>query len=423
MLKRSIGSLLDQVLLSALNFGIAIALIQGISKASYGVYVQLFLFGLLVSTMADAFLANSFNILNNRSTEEKPPHLLQNSVHLSSGVAVVAAVLGIFLAAWLTRDWTDSIDRWTLYLIYPIYVFVLVTREMKRNFYYLTERWPQALFLDVAYALLCIFLLGLLWWKDGLTVSSVFAVLAASGWMANLVTPGLLNSESPKEPKALQALFYKSWSVSRWALPGAVVGWCINNAYLFVLGILAGAGATAEVNASKLAITPLVLSLVAWHQVSRSDIARLAQSDDPKSFKLFAIKSAILIHLPWVLYAPIFYIAYPWIDPYFSAKGYLHVDELLLLWFVFAAIAPIKYLGTSLLVGCEAFKPLFKLNLLSLVIQMAGVFFLVGNFDFSKALIALIVADAFEIIAMWFYLLPRHRKLSVLHLQQHAKQS
>ena len=97
-LKRSLSSLLDQVLLSALNFGIAFLLIQGIGKAEYGLYVQLWLFGLLATSIVDALLGNAFNSLNNRPGEERPPDLLRDSFLLALLIAGITSVLGFSLS-------------------------------------------------------------------------------------------------------------------------------------------------------------------------------------------------------------------------------------------------------------------------------------------------------------------------------------
>jgi O-antigen/teichoic acid export membrane protein len=82
---------------------------------------------------------------------------------------------------------------------------------------------------------------------------------------------------------------------------------------------------------------------------------------------------------------------------------------LLLLWGFSAIITPLKFLGTSLLVGFEAFKMLFKLSLLSLVVQILGVFFFVKVFDFAYVILALIIADFIEIGIMWLFMIPRYR--------------
>ena len=407
MLKRSVGSLVDQVLLSALNFGIAFALIQGISKAEYGLYVQLSLFGLLATSIADALLGNAFNILNNRATGERPEHLLVNSYRLSWGIAAVSAVLGSGLSVWLTADWSSWADRLTLALVYGVYLLVVVSREFKRVCFYLTDRWQQALLMDATYAGCAVLLLGGMWWLHWLNVIHVFMALTVASALAAMVTHRLHEASTPVQWTALRHLAQKSWSVSSWALPGVIVGWSINNAYLFVLSSLLGASATAEVNASKLAIMPLALSLIAWHQVSRADISRLAQTGGRAEYQAFVRKAALLMYAPMVLYIPLFVLIYPWIEPVLASKGYSHMAALLILWFVSAALAPCKFLGNAMLVGFEAFKPLFHLNLVSLATQTVGVYVMARFFDLPMVLLALIAADLIEIAVMWFVLLPR----------------
>lgn len=408
MLKRSVGSLVDQVILSALNFGIAFALIQGISKTEYGMYVQLTLFGLLVTSLVDALIGNSFNSLNSRSDTASRDQLLARALRLSSFSALVFSALGGCYAFWLLHDDSLSLDQLLLVAAFIGHTVVLVQREFKRVCLYLTDRWQQALVLDALYAALVVCLMGAAWWAGQLTLTRVFVVLGVSSALAAAMTPSSVHKRHVVLPSDVMALFKQCWAISAWALPGVVVGWGVNNAYLFVLNLVLGAAATAELNASKLAVMPLMLSLIAWYQVSRSDIARLAHAEDKMGFKPFVIKSALLMYVPVLFYVPLFYVAFPWIEPVVVAKGYSHMGTLVTFWFVLFLLNPIKYLGTSILVGFEAFKSLLKLSVVSLTVQTAGVYYLATHHDLPTVLFALMAADLIEGAVMWGYLLPRY---------------
>lgn len=408
VLKRSVGSLVDQVILSALNFGIAFALIQGISKTEYGMYVQLILFGLLATSLVDALIGNSFNILNSRPDTASRDQLLAKAMRLSGFSALVFSAVGGCYAFWLEHDGSLSADQLLLVAAFIGYTVVLVQREFKRVCLYLTDRWQQALALDALYAALVVCLTGAAWWAGQLTLTRVFVVLGVSSALAAAMTPSLVHKRTVVLLPDAMGLLKQCWAISAWALPGVVVGWAINNAYLFVLNLVLGAAATAELNASKLAVMPLMLSLIAWYQVSRSDIARLAQADVKTGFKPFLIKSAILMYVPVLLYVPLFYLVFPWLEPVLAAKGYTHMGTLVTFWFVLFLLNPIKYLGTSMLVGFEAFKSLLKLNLVSLTVQTVGVYYLATHHELPTVLFALMAADLIEGAVMWGYLLPRH---------------
>lgn len=408
MIKRSVGSLLDQLMLSALNFGIAFALIQGVSKPDYGLYVQLAMFALLASSVTDALLGNAFNILNNRTTGEQPPHLLSDIYRLSMVIASVATLAGFLLSLWLSRDWSVWSDRLLLALVYASYLFVSLSREFKRVCLYLTERWQQALLMDAMFVLCSTLLLGALAWNRWLNVTYVFVVLGASSALSAWFSPGMMDEKASGQRVALLKLARTSWGLSGWALPGVIAGWGINNAYLFILSLTLGSSATAEANAAKLAITPLVLTLVAWYQVNRAAVARLAQSGEPMAFKAFFKKATLMMYAPFFLYVPALAIIYPWIEPLLLNKGYTHFEALIVLWIVYALISPLKFLGTSMLVGFEAFKPLLKLDMVSLALQVIAVYVLASYFGLGYVLFALIAADLLQMAFMWIYLLPRY---------------
>ena len=143
-LKKSFGSLLDQVLLSGLNFGIAFLLIRGITKSEYGLYVQLWMIGLLATVILDALLGNSFNILNNRPANIRPENLLKNTHWLSLVVSLIASAFGFICSLLLTADWASWVDRLMLAVAYIFYLFFMIGREFKRLSFYLTDDWRSA---------------------------------------------------------------------------------------------------------------------------------------------------------------------------------------------------------------------------------------------------------------------------------------
>ena len=66
MIKRSLASIADQAMLSALHFGIGVYLISFAAKEVYGLYVQLFAVGVLLCGVIDAVIGNGVANLSSR---------------------------------------------------------------------------------------------------------------------------------------------------------------------------------------------------------------------------------------------------------------------------------------------------------------------------------------------------------------------
>jgi O-antigen/teichoic acid export membrane protein len=104
MIKRSIASVLDQAMLSGLNFSAGLYLISTVPKGAYGLYVQLFAVGVLFCGVVDALIAHALTHLSSRH----PPDVMALKTVMAQGIArllaVLLAVLGGGLALGLQWD-------------------------------------------------------------------------------------------------------------------------------------------------------------------------------------------------------------------------------------------------------------------------------------------------------------------------------
>lgn len=415
MIKRSIASVIDQALLSGLNFSVGLYLISTVPKGAYGLYVQLFAVGVLFCGVVDALVANALANLSSRH----PPAVMAPKVALAQVIArllgMLLALLGGGLAYGLQWDVSLGNDRGWVALAFVVYVGSLAFRDFKRVLLYLDQRALDVLKLDGLFVGLALLGGGGLHLMNQVSLVSIFGVLALANTVALLLTPVATRLGGFRWSAVIEA-WRECWGITRWALPGLAMGWMGNSLYLYVAGFQLGLEATAELNASRLLLMPVTLLTVAWQQMARSDVAQLIMRGQRDAFLPFLLKSAAVILVPMALYLGVLYVVYGPVAGLISADKYLYFSELLAIWIIYLLIYAVKFVGTVLMVGFGDFLVLLKMNVASLALQCILLVTLPPIWGIQSVVVCLMASELLEAIVIWGRLLPeRLRSMPTLN--------
>jgi len=410
MIRRSIASVVDQALLSGLNFFIGIYLIANVPKESYGLYVQLFAAGVLICGTLDALIANAIANFKTRMDDEGVLVRTGKAQFLGRLLGGGLALLSGLLAYWLQPDATGLWDRYGLVLFFVIYVVALVFRDFKRVILYLSQQSVLALRLDILFLALAVAGGWGAHFYAKVSLPFVFAILAMANFLAAMLTPGAVKYQGRVGFSDVRDIFWECWAVTRWALPGLALGWLGNSMYLYAAGYLLGLEATAELGASRLLLMPVTLLMMAWQQMARPDIARLIQEGHRSAFFPFLGKSAGLILSLVMGYFFVAYLFFDYISTLLSTDKYEHFYGLLTIWSVYVMVYSIKFMGTIVMVGFGDFLTLLKMNMGSLALQAVLLFSLPSRFGIQAVVYCLIASEVLELVVIWGRLLPARLK-------------
>lgn len=411
MIKRSLSSIVDQALLSALNFGVGVYLISFAAKEVYGLYVQLFAVGVLLCGVIDALIGNAIANLMSRSEPDEIDAVMADAQVLARLLGVGLGILSC-IGAWVLQIQTGSHGHEAVTAIsFGAYIVSLTFRDFKRASLNLRQRATEVLRLDATYAVLAALGGAAVHALGSATVSQVFATLCLANALATASTTSVIQGAFWASREVLVGRFTQFWGLTRWALPGLATGWLGNSVYLYIVGFSLGLAATAELNASRLLLMPITLLTVAWQQMSRADIARLVKDGTRTGFNRFLLKSAVVIALPVAVYLLVLFELFDEVVSFVSLQRYEHLTELLRFWVVYALMYAVKFVGTCLLVGFGAYKPLLKMSVSSLLIQVVLLFTLPEYFGVSAVIWCLWASEFFELTAVWLYLMPGHLRL------------
>jgi O-antigen/teichoic acid export membrane protein len=249
---------LDQALLSAANLLVGLLVVRSTAKADYGHYLLGVAAVLFVVSVQNALVTTQMTVL---LPGKEPRERERFCAALAAGQFLV--FLPLAMAATGTAAMASHAGAGPWRGIVPaVSAAALGTllREFGRALHFQRLRPSAVLATDLLYLVL----LG-----SGLAVAVARApegLHITALWLmglASLVTGGIALATARPGPfpgfTEMTAALSEAWRNGRWALGGVTVTWLQDQSYVYLLTLLAGAGAAAEAGAARLFMAPAAL--------------------------------------------------------------------------------------------------------------------------------------------------------------------
>lgn len=423
-LSTSILSVIDQGLLSALNFAIGILLMNLVAKDDYGLYGQLYAGGMLVGLVVDSWIAGPLTTVASAVHGDTRKSLLRHYWYKQIAWTMMMAVLAFIVVEFIPAATHYSNKSWLLALAFSAYVFANGVREYGRTVGFIQSDIVSVLRQDGVYVSLVACGLATLYFSKHFDLVAVFLLLAASSTLCTLASRQhfLAHTTADVEAHAKeemgQAIADHQETISghgRWAVSGVIVGWLSNYSYVYLSGAWLGVAAIADLNASRLMLMPIPLAVAAWSRVARPEASRLIAENDWRGLKRLTLFSIAGIELVVLCYVALLLLALPWLEGHVISAKYSGLDPLVMMWGAYFAVNAARWVGTSWLSSGGAYKEMFYLGSVSLCMVWVITTFSIPRMGAPGAILASIIVEVFELIVVWRYILPRLQKQANTH--------
>lgn len=421
LLFHTLASLIDQALLSALNLALGLVLIRLATKTTYGIYSQIFVAGIFAATLLDALITGPMTTLAPGRTPAQRHSMVAFLYRFQLRASALMALVFGAGAAVLAALFAPEVDPLWLGLGFAVYVFAGALREYRRSVGFIEGQSPQVLLMDLGYAVAAALGAALLAWRGWLDVPAIFMVLGAANlvallkparWMHNRPEAGAeADSLAPADERvAYRAAVGAIWQRGRWAMPGALVAWATNYGYLYISAAALGAAAAADLNASRLLLMPIALSVTAWSRVVRPVASRLFAAHHWHALDKLTWASVAGIELLTMLYVALLWWALPWLEQHVLGAKYAGMEPLILAWGGYFAVNAARWIGSSWLTSNDSYAILLISGVVSLVIMLVATAVLLPLYGIWGAILALVVVETVDLVLIWGWMLPLTRR-------------
>ena len=409
MLSQSVASIVDQFLLSGLNFCVGIILIRITSKNDYGIYTQLFASGLLATTLLDAFIGTTLTTLASRKSKSECMGMIAAALKIQHIFSIVIAVIfGCGCVAALNEIEDHHVPIFDVGIAFAFYVYSLTQREFKRTIKFLEGKADHVLRIDALFVAF-VFMGGcVLWITNTTSLAAIFVTLSASNILADLSIFRIKQSDTGIITPTRE-LLDDIWMLAKWAIPGAMIGWAGNYSYLYLATLFLDLSASADLNASRLLLMPIALVGVAWARVVHPYAGKIIADQNWSKLHRLSIQSAIGMEIVTCTYIGALLMTFSWISPNVLGAKYSNIDSLVLAWGAYFVVNVARNIGTTWLASLGGYSTLFWLGLSALATQCSLYVYMLPNYGPIGAILSLIAVELVELILVWGKLLPNAR--------------
>ena len=413
--KRSLTSIVDQVIISGLNFIIGLALIRYATKESFGLYSQLFAVALLATTLLDSVIGTALTTICGRLRADQCYQLLYRAIRLqflASGALAVIAAVGVYIFA---ASYEVSSNYFILAISFFAYILSLGLREYCRTAFFILSKPELTLSVDFTFFIVTFIGVIAIIINNSMTVESILFILSIANFSGFFYKLKVLTENGDRnQNRSIYIADAKNlWELSRWAFVGSVVGWVGNNGYIYLASTLLGVAALADMNAARLVLIPISIVGLAWTKVARPVMGQIISSADWGELRIFMFRSIIVIEIFAILYSLIIFKIFPWMSENFFGEKYGNIITLIILWAIYYSIYVARNVGTTLLISYGDFRTLFFQGMVSLPALLIACIFMMPIYGIEGALYAMILIELWDLLITFFYMLPRARRLNL----------
>lgn len=400
MVRATIVSAVDQAMLSALNFGLAVLLIHFASKPEYGLYAQLinlqsFFSPVHAGIFASAYLALASKMGEARQLKYRTAMARAELAMTSLSMIPVVAICMVGAALF----WPELTPN--IIFGFAVALLGLWWRDFVRQMKFAIFRYDQALNVDIVYVLVTAAGAGCVLAVSRISTSAILWCMAIGGIVAVARPQFLAIRGVSVEGSAIRHDVLISWRVGRWDALGSVLSWAYAQSYVYFAALQGGLDAAAEVSAGRLLATPLALMWASYANVLRPHVSRLMDGDSRAEIRRLALRSAIFVVSSSLLYALVLFAAIPALDRAVFGGKFARLGPLTICWIVYLMLTGLSTVASSVLRSALEFRQVFHRQILSCG---AAVILLIVALRFKPVeslVIALVIVEGISAAMLW----------------------
>ncbi|HZS80259.1 MAG TPA: hypothetical protein VFA14_02355 [Herbaspirillum sp.] len=413
LLTHSLASLIDQILLSGLNFALGLVLIRLATKESYGVYAQLYAAGIFAAMVIEALITNPLTTIAPSKSPDERTRLATLLLRFQWQLSIVLALLLGVGSAIITGLADIDAHPVLLGIAFAVYLFTNAQREYHRSIGFIEARPRRVLQIDIAYVMTVAIGIGILLQIEYLTVPAIFSVMG----LANIISmrrgrtwQTRVSAHAAAASMTYRAAVAEIMQRGRWALPGALLAWITNYSYLYIIAAALGAAAAAELHASRLLLMPVSLSALAWSRVARPMVSRLFAARDWKHLDRLAWTSLAGMEIITVLYIIALWLMLPWLGMHVLGAKYQGLEPMVLGWGGYFVIHAARWIGSSLLISKDQYRLLLGSGIIGLIVMLVAASVCIPLYGAWGAILTLIIVEVANLLLTWAIFLPMLRR-------------
>ncbi|MBB3897243.1 MATE family efflux transporter [Roseococcus suduntuyensis] len=348
---RTLAGIADQAVISLANFGVALAVLRLGTKEEFGLYALGYMAVVVANSFAGGMFGSQFIVAQHGRPEAARPAFAAALLLAQLGGVALACLLA--LGALAAAGWANPFVA-VMLLVMP----AAVAQDFLRVHRLALLRPQAALALDGLNAVL---------WAGfalaGLALGLAVPVAALAGHGAACAVTAAVAAATARLPlrQGLRGMgdgLRTVWDQGRWSVGGVAVTLAQNQAHFYILGVLAGLAAVADVNAARMLLTPAALLLVGVNRTLIPGFAQLRAAGEAHRIRRQAVIATLVLVGAVLAYALLLWAAWDMLARHLLQGRYDGIGPLVALWTLVIGLQAVTEIAAGQLQAASRFRAL-----------------------------------------------------------------
>ena len=389
----------DQALISGMSFLISILLLKTVSKEEYGYYSVALPVSLLLVALQYAVVNTPLNVLLASKMGDERQGYVSSLCFGQFLVILPAAGLGFAVFTIFRFPGLDPTVNAIAASLCAAAVGLL-SREFLRSYLFAEEDSLAVLKMDALYVGLSVCGIAVLHLLSGVRTATVFLVLGACALSAALPFGRGRGWSFP--PPSVSKSYRENWKFGKWSLLGVCVSHAQSYSYLYLLGILSGSVAVADVSAARLLLMPMMLLQVGWGKIAVPHGSRLREEGRIHLFFKQQVRASIVFILLVAVYVGLLMFFSEPLKGILLSDKYANSMKYILAWGVVFAVG---FLAVNANYGLQVlmeFNVIAQWSFFVMLVTVGSSYFLIRAYGIGGGLAAMILGETLMAIVLWY---------------------
>jgi len=392
---------IDQGLLSAINLGVQILLINTVTKSDYGYYAIAFSIIMYMMSFQNAVVNTPITVSIASKTEDEINRYVSS---VFSGQLIALAFIVIFGSVITSILYFFGLGEEESLIVASLCIgsFGILNREFLRAYFFAVEEPGRVLKLDFYYGVIYLGLICIAYLLFKINVPLIIIFMGFAAGFDSLI----LNKRFKFDFNFtnIKNSYNENWQMGKWSLLSVTLTHLQNYSYLYVIGALLGSAAMADVSASRLLLMPLGLLTIGWGNVVRPYGSKLREQNQLKKFFWNLVLAGLAFPVLVLLITLILYFSSDILLEYVFTKDYDTVFDYLFYWAILTSAQFLRLNANYGLQVIKKFRSIAKVNASAALFVILLTFILTLQYQIAGALIASLIGQLFFIVVLWYQL-------------------
>ncbi|PAD44029.1 Uncharacterised protein [Niallia circulans] len=385
LVTKAVYTVVDQGVISAVNFLIGLSFIYFSTEEEYGLYTMIMGVFMLLTNLQNALINTPMIVLSPKMSCERANQFRKSMFYVLQ-LMIVPVIIALFFVNLILNNEGLKLG---FFICIALSMFFLLYRDFFRAEEYSKLQPQKALRRDMLYSFLSLILIAFLIRLGYLNALSALLIIGFNSLLVSIAKIKEIITNSLPKSRVIDD-FKNSWKYARWSLVGATGSWLQMNSYIYILPMVVGVRELAIIAASRLIMTPITMLLGSWGNFIKPQLAKKI-SDGNSTLKLIMLSIVALVLL-LIGFLGIVYLILHEFSGYIPSS-YTEVKSLIVIWFGILGFQIIRMNLSFLMQANLKFRYLAKWGTMVALLTIISTLIFIQYFGLAGALYGLLLGE------------------------------